>query len=127
LSPGEILLFNGRDHGHPTILANASQSEPVPVQRLFTFRIRRRRRGAYGYTIAAHVPIGLSGHGYLRSIYLHLGRTYAFRGRRRSYLSATCATPTGIIEALFAFAHISMSFDDSRTLSSALTSSCRVR
>jgi hypothetical protein len=127
LSPGEILLFNSREHGRPTILAQASQSEPVKVQRLFDFSIRHRRRGAYGYAIAADLPAGLGAHGYLSSIYLHLGRTYTYRGRRRSYLSAACATPTGIAEALFPFAHISMSFEDGRTLLSTLTRSCRVR
>ncbi|HET9153693.1 MAG TPA: hypothetical protein VFN85_06230 [Solirubrobacterales bacterium] len=127
VSPGEILLFNSRDHGRPSILAKASQSEPVPLRGLFVFSIRHRRRGAYGYVIAARVPPGISRDGYLKSIYLQLGRTYAFRGRRRSYLRAACAAPAGFRSALFPFAHASMSFADGRTLSSTLTRSCRVR
>jgi hypothetical protein len=127
VSPGEILLFNGRDHGHPSILAKASQTEPVPVQGLFVFSIRHRPSGAYGYVIAANVPAGLSRNGYLKSIYLHLGRNYTFRGRPRSYLRAACAAPAGFRSALFPFAHASMSFDDGLTLSSTLTRSCRVR
>jgi hypothetical protein len=127
VSPGEILLFNSRDHGQPSILAKASQSEPVPLQGLFVFSIRHRRRGAYGYVIAAKLPAGISRDGYLRSIYLHLGRDYSFRGRRRSYLRAACAAPAGFRAALFPFARASMSFEDGRTLSSTLTRSCRVR
>lgn len=127
LSAGEILLFNGRDHGRPTILAKASQTEPVPAQRLFVLHIHHRRRGTYGYVIEGEVPADLSRHGYLRSIYFNLGRTYTFRGRRRPYLRAACAAPAGFRSALFPFAHASLSFDDGRVLSSTLTRSCRVR
>lgn len=127
VSPGEILLFNSRDHGHPSILAKATQKEPVPLRGLFVFSIRHLRSGTYGYVIAADVPPGISRDGYLKSIYLHLGRTYAFRGRRHSYLSAACPAPAGFRSALFPFAHASMSFDDGRTLSSTLTRSCQVR
>jgi hypothetical protein len=127
VSPGEILLFNSRNRGQATVLAQAFQSEPVPLERIFVFKIRHRRRGAYGYTVAADVPVGLSRHGYLKSIYLHLGRTYAYRGRRHSYLSAACPAPAGFSVAVFPFAHASMSFVDGRTLASTLTRSCRVR
>jgi hypothetical protein len=127
VNPGEILLFNSRDRGQETVLAQAFQSEPVPLERIFVFKIRHRRRGAYGYTVAADVPVGLSRHGYLKSIYLHLGRTYTYRGRRHSYLSAACPAPAGFGVASFPFAHASMSFVDGRTLASTLNRSCRVR
>jgi hypothetical protein len=126
VSPGEILLFNGRDRGHEAILAHAYQTEPVPVSRVFVFRITHRG-GTYGTVIDAEVPPGLSRHGYLKSIYLHLGRTYAYRGKRRSYLSASCAAPAGFSRALFPFVRASMSFDDGRTLSSTISRTCRVR
>lgn len=126
VSPGEILLFNSRDHGRSAILAQASQTEPVPIERVFVFHIRHSG-GTYGTVISADVPAGLSRHGYLKSIYLHLGRTYSYRGKRRSYMSASCAAPAGFNQALFPFAHASMSFDDGRTLSSTISRTCRVR
>lgn len=126
VNPGEILLFNGRDHGHSAILAHAYQTEPVPISRLFVFHISHPG-GTYGTVINADVPSGLSRHGYLKTIYMDLQRSYTYRGERRSYLSASCAAPAGISKALFPFARASMSFDDGRTLSSVISRTCRVR
>lgn len=126
VTPGEILLFNGRSGGHAAILAHAFQSEPVPIERVFVFDIQRHSHGTYGTVVSAKVPTGISRHGYLNSIYLHLGRTYSYRGKRRSYLSASCSAPAGFSQALFPFAHASMSFDDGRTLSSTISRTCRV-
>lgn len=125
VTPGEILLFNGRSHGHTAVLAHAFQTEPVPIERLFVFDVRHTR-GTYGTVVSAKVPTGLSRYGYLSSIYLHLGRTYSYRGKRHSYLSASCSAPAGFNQALFPFAHASMSFDDGRTLSSTISRTCRV-
>jgi hypothetical protein len=125
VKPGELLLFNGKDKGQSAILVHAYQTEPVPISRLFVFRISHRA-GTYGTVIDANVPGGLSRHGYLKSIYLDLQRSYSYRGERRSYLSASCAAPAGFSQALFPFAHASMSFDDGRTLSSVVSRTCRV-
>lgn len=126
VTPGEILLFNSRYRGHTAVLARAFETEPLPIERVFVFRISHSG-GTYGTTVSAEVPAGLSRHGYLHSIYLNLGRTYSYRGVRRSYLSASCAAPSGFNQALFPFAHASMSFDDGRTLSSTISRTCRVR
>jgi hypothetical protein len=126
VTPGEILLFNGRSHGHSAIIAHAFQTEPVPGARVFIFRIHHTG-GTYGTVLSAQVPTGLSRHGYLKSIYLHLQRTYVYRGHRHSYLSASCAAPAGFDQALFPFAHASMSFAGGRTLSSTISRTCRAR
>jgi hypothetical protein len=127
VTPGEILLFNARDNGHPAVLAHAYQSEPVPIERVFVFDIQRRSHGTYGTVISAEVPKGLSRHGYLHSIYLHLQRTFTYRGKRHSYLSASCAAPKGFTQALFPFAHASMSFANGQVLSSTISRTCKVR
>jgi hypothetical protein len=48
-----------------------------------------------------------------------LHRTYDYRGKRRSYVSAACT-------ALFPFARATYSFDDDQALSVPLSRSCRV-
>lgn len=126
VSPGEVLLFNGRDHGHAAILAHVFQTEPIPVGRVFVFKIKHGH-GAYGNVVSADVPAALSSHGYLRSIYLQLQRRYTYRGKQRSYLSASCNAPAGFSQALFPFAHASMSFDDGSVLSSTISRTCRAR
>jgi hypothetical protein len=125
VSPGEILLFNTELHGHNAILALMYETEPAPLSRFVYFHIRHVP-GQFGTVLTGRFTEGIARNGYLRSIFLQLRRLYEFRGRPRSYLSASCAAPRGIHVASFPFAQASMSFDDGRTLSSTLTRSCRV-
>lgn len=123
---GEILLFNSVSRGRPVALAHISQGEPVSLNRVVVFRIRRTR-GTYGTVITAQLPEDLNRNGSLESIFLQLQRRYTFRGSSRAYLSASCAAPAGFPGAVFPFARVSMSFADGRTLSATLTRNCRVR
>jgi hypothetical protein len=123
---GEILLFNSVSHGRPAILAHVYQARPVALTRFLLFEIRRRR-GTFGTTIATQVSSDFNRNGYLSSIFLQLGRSYVFGGRRRAYLSASCSTPPGVPVAIFPFARVALSFDDGRTLSSTLRRSCKVK
>jgi hypothetical protein len=123
---GEILLFNSRSHGHPSILAHVFQRQPVPITRFIVFEIRRAG-GTFGTVISGEVPPEVNHNGYLKSIFLQLQRNYVSHGQIRSYLSASCPTPPGVKVASFPFARASMTFDDGRTLSSTLIRSCRAK
>jgi hypothetical protein len=123
---GEILLFNSVVGGRRAILAHIFQRDPAPITRIVVFNIRRSR-GALGTVISGRLPEVVSRNGYLKTISLQLQRRYRFRGRDRSYLSASCAAPAGFTVATFPFANTSMTFDDGRTLSSTLVRSCAVR
>lgn len=123
---GNLLLFNARVGGRPAILAHLHTLAPAPGTDLITFHIRHAR-GAFGTVVTARIPPALNRNGYLKSIFFRLQRSYSFRGRRRSYLSAGCAAPRGFPGAVFPFARASMTFDDGRTLSATLVRSCRVR
>jgi hypothetical protein len=121
-----ILAFNSLLDGRPAILAHVYGAEPAPVTRLYQFRISRKS-GPYGILLAASLPASSNRYGYLTAISLDLHRTYFYRGLRRSYLSATCATPPGIFRATFPFARAVMRFSDGRHLTARLIRSCRVR
>ena len=123
---GEILLFNAIDRGHPAVLAHVHQTQPIPLTRIFTMKIRRKR-GTFGTVISGSLPKGLNEKGYIKSIFLNLERRYRYRGRQRSYLSAACSAPAGFDIATFPFAKASMTFEGGRTLRSTLVRSCRVR
>jgi hypothetical protein len=126
LMRAEVLLFNAVVHGRPAILAHVYQSDPVPVTRLIVFEIGRGR-GAFGTVIEGRISEGVNRNGYLKTVYLQFQRRFTFHGQRRSYLSASCATPAGVPVALFPFANASMTFEDGRTLSSTMVRSCRAR
>ena len=121
----EVLLFNGLKNGRPAILSYVYQSEPTPVSYIVTFKIQRKA-GTFGTVITGELPPALNQNGYLTSIFLKFERRYVFRGRRHSYLSASCSAPAGFTVATFPFARASMTFDDGRTLSATLTRSCAV-
>lgn len=123
---GELLFFNAVANGRPLILAHLFERDPAPVTDIIEFRIRHKR-GTFGTVLTGRVPPKLNRNGYLRSIFLKLQRTYTYRGRRRSYLSAACSAPRGFPGAAFPFARASMTFDDGRTLFSTLVRTCNVR
>jgi hypothetical protein len=122
----EILLFNALDHGHTAVLAHVYETKPLPAAYLMTFKIRRQGHGTFGTVISGRLPSTFDRNGYVKSIFLHLGRRYAYRGRQRSYITATCAAPAGFNVATFPFAHASMTFADGQELASTLVRTCRV-
>ncbi len=108
------------------ILAHIYGTDPLPITRIIVFHIKRTR-GAYGTALRAAVPPVSNGYGYVKSMSLRFHRNYTFKGKRRSYISASCAAPRGFTVATFSFARASMSFDNGRTLTSTLVRTCRVR
>jgi hypothetical protein len=122
----DMLLFNGREHGRPAILAHVYQTQPTPLTQIVVFEIRHQE-GTFGTVITGQLPPELNRNGHLRAIFLQLERRYVSRGHPRSYLSAACSAPAGFTVATFPFARASMAFDDGRVLSSTLVRSCRVK
>jgi hypothetical protein len=122
----EILLFNAIVGGRRVIVAHVYQHEPVPITRVILFHIERGS-GAYGTVLEAAVPPSVNRTAYIKTIYLQLQRRFTYRGKQRSYLSASCAVPAGVTTATFPFAHAAVTFEDGRTLSSTMVRSCRVR
>jgi hypothetical protein len=123
---GRILAFNARVEGRRAILAHVYGNDPFPNSRTFVFHIRRGQ-GTYGTILTAAIPAQLNRYGYLKRIILELRRTFTYRGRVHSYLSAACAAPQGFSSAIFPFVRAGMTFADGRKLASVLTRTCRVR
>lgn len=123
---GRVVAFNARIGGQRAILAHVYGRAPIPISRVIVFRIRETT-GTFGTVITGDLPVATNRYGYLKRISLSLHRTYSYRGRRHSFLSAACAAPPGFPGATFPFARASMAFADGRTLSSTLTRGCRVR
>jgi hypothetical protein len=123
---GRVLAFNAVIGGRPAILAHVYGSDPVPNSRIIVFHIRRAH-GTFGTVFSAALPAYLNRNGYLKKISLNLRRTFVYRGRKHSYLSAACAAPPGFPGATFPFSKVSMAFADGRKLSSTLIRSCKVQ
>ncbi len=125
-SKGQVLAFNGNLHGRPVIYAHIFGTEPLPQSYVLAFRIRRTK-GEYATTLEAELPRVAAEWGYVSGISLTLQRSFTYKGKRRSYLSAGCPAPKGFPGATFSFAKASFGFEDGRLLSSKLQRSCGVR
>jgi len=63
---------------------------------------------------------------YLTHFDMTLKRTYTYKGKRRSYVSAACRAPAGFPGAVFPFAKARYGFDDGRELKTTVVRSCKV-
>jgi hypothetical protein len=123
---GTILAFNATLHGRQAILGQVYSVEPVHSTSVIVFKITHPS-GTFGTVLSGSVPNALTKYSYLKRISLQLHRTYAYRGRAHSYLSAPCSAPKGLSRASFPFVKASLSFADGRTLAATLTRTCKVR
>lgn len=123
---GKVLAFNTVIDGERAILAHIFGSKPFPNSRIFVFHVHNSR-GTFGTILTASLPKSINENGYLRRIVLNLRRDYVYRGRRHSYLSASCGAPSGATIGVFPFVRVGMAFADGRKLASTLIRTCTVR
>lgn len=123
---GEMVLFNGREHGQPILLAHVYGTEPVPTSYTLPLRITQTR-GTFGTVLSGTLPDVTSKVAFVTGMQMTIGRTYRHRGGIRSYLSAGCPAPKGFGGATFPFARASFGFKGGMTLSSTMRRSCGVR
>jgi hypothetical protein len=94
-STGPLVLFNGGVEGPvTTLLLHAYVNVPAPTAIVVKATITKIHEGRFGMRIQAEVPRIAGGAGSVTSFDLRVGRRYTYKGRKKSFLSASC--PTGI-------------------------------
>lgn len=92
---GPIILFNGGVHGGTThLLVHTYVDVPAPTAVVATVEITRIHRGHYGIHTVSQIPTIAGGSGSVIRFKLTIGRKFTYRGKRESYLTASC--PTGL-------------------------------
>jgi hypothetical protein len=124
---GRMLAFYGRDRGGPALLLHLHGKTPVRTTFVLPLRISRPSGGEFGTVLSARIPTLAGGVGSVTEVDLRIGRTYTYRGQRRSFISAACAAPSGFTVAIFPLVRGSFSFADGRRVETTLTRNCRVR
>ncbi len=124
-SRGRLIAFNGVEDGRHVIFAHVYGTDPLPTSYTVPFAIGRAK-GTFATTLTASLPRVTGEAGFITGMTLQLGRSFRFRGERRSYLTASCPAPEGFNVAPFGFVRASFSFAN-RTLSSVLRRTCRAR
>jgi hypothetical protein len=121
-----LLVFNGpRKEGHRLLLLHGYTHRP-PTTVVLPFKLERHR-GRFGLTIGADLPAALGPWPHLARFQMDLGRRYVYRGRRRSFLSASCPIPPRFTAGFFSLARITYTLAGGRRVSAAITRGCRGR
>jgi hypothetical protein len=124
---GEILAFNSRLHGRPGMLLHLYGSSPVRAAFVLPFEISHHRQGRYGAVFSTKIPELASDLGYVTEISMKIGRTYSYKGKSRSFLSARCAAPVGFTQVAYPLAKATFSFANGQRLTTGLLRDCKVR
>jgi hypothetical protein len=91
---GPITLFNGGVHGGATLLfIHTYVAVPAPTAVIATVKITHIHRGAFGLHVVAEIPRIAGGFGSPVRYKITVGRSFTYKGKERSYLTASC--PTG--------------------------------
>ncbi len=124
---GTVLVFNSSTRKRPGLLLHLYGSSPVRAAFVLPFRISRQSEGRFGTVFTTHIPRLASDKGYVTDIDLTIGRTYRYRGAKRSFISASCAAPAGFTGAFYELAKATFTFAGDQKLTSRLPGDCRVR
>jgi hypothetical protein len=92
---GPIVLFNGGLHGGATVIyIQTYVSVPAPTAIVATVKITSINRGHYGLHAVAQIPPIAGGSGSVTKFKLTINRTFTSKGKKQSYLTASC--PAGL-------------------------------
>lgn len=84
-------IYNGRPHdGHPVLLYKIYAHVPAATTYIFSAAVERAH-GKFGTKTTIRIPTIVSGHGALTSFKGRIGKTWTYRGRKASLLSARCS------------------------------------
>jgi hypothetical protein len=124
---GKVLGFNSTLHGRTAIAVYIGADSPVKASVVLMFKIARLQHGSFGTVLSTRIPEIAGSLGYVTDVSLSFGRRYTYRGRRLSFLSASCAAPSGFPGAIFSFARGSFAFANGQHLTSTVIRDCHVR
>lgn len=121
-----LLLFNGRTaSGRRVVLVHGYARRP-PTVVVVPFVVRRDR-GAFATKLVAHLPAALGPWPRFAHFEMTLSRRYAYRGRRRSFLSASCPIPPRFTAGFLALARATYTLSGGRRLPVEIVRGCRGR
>jgi len=120
-----LLAFNGRAEGRRAVILHAFAADP-PTTVVLPL-ILRRQGGRFGLALVADLPSALGPWPRFASFELTLSRRYTYRGRERSYLSASCPIPPSLTAGFFSLARAGVTLAGGGRISQGIARSCRGR
>ena len=127
LATGTMLAFYGKSNGKEALLLHLYAKAPVRTTFVLPLIISNKGGELFGTVLSAKIPTLAGGLGSVTQIDLKVGRTYTYRGQRRSFISASCPAPAGFPGAVFSLARGTFYFADGKKIETTLSRDCRVR
>lgn len=124
---GRMLAFFGLQNGKRALLLHLYITSPAQVTFVLPLIISKADEGQFGTLLSAKVPRLAGGLGSVTGIDLTVNRQYTYKGKRRSFLSASCAAPSGFTGGIFTLAQGRFHFAGGESLETTLTRNCKVR
>jgi hypothetical protein len=119
-----LLLFNGRTpEGRRAVLIHGFARRP-PTVVVLPFGMRRGQ-GAFGTALVADLPQALGPWPRFARFEMTLSRRYRHRGRRRSFVSASCPVPPRLTAGFLTLARATYTLVDGRRLGVEIVRGCR--
>jgi hypothetical protein len=120
-----LLAFNGRVRGHRAVILHAAATDP-PTVVVLPFLVQPGS-GRFGTALVADLPPSLGPWPHFARFEMTLSRRYLYRGRERSYLSASCPVPPRFTAGFFSFAHATFTLAGGHRIGTGIARSCRTR
>jgi len=120
-----LLAFNSRIGKRRAVLLHAGSGDP-PTSAVLPMLIRPGA-GRFGTALVGRVSAALGPWPRLRRFEITLFRRYEYRGRQRSYLSASCPLPPALTAGFFSFARTSYGFAGGARIATGIARGCRAR
>jgi hypothetical protein len=121
----KVLAFNSRAGGRRVVLLHAYTANP-PTVAVLPLQLRKGS-GRFGLSLVGNLLPALGPWPRLRRFEITLFRRYSYRGRPRSYLSASCPIPKSFTAGFFSFARVAFQLADGRRIGTGIARSCRAR
>jgi hypothetical protein len=123
---GPMLVFNAMPSGGKRRLLAQVYGRRPPSAFVLTFKVLKQA-GTFGTLIRTTLPKPARKWAYVTHFDMKLRRTYTYKGKRHSYISAACPAPEGFPGAVYPFARGKFTFAGGRALSTTLVRDCKVR
>jgi len=121
-SKAKLLLFNAPKG----IVMHLYTTEPLKGTFLVPMTLHKGS-GAFATVLRARFPKIAAGYGYLTGFEMIIDRKFSFRGKRQSYVLASCPAPKGFNRVSFELARVTYAFRTGLKVRTAAIRTCRAR
>lgn len=121
-----LLVFNGRTKvGRPAVWVHAYSSNP-PVSFVLPFTVRHQP-GSFRTVLVTTIRRSVGPWPHVANFQVTVSRDFTYRGKKHSYLNASCPVPRNFTAGFLSFARANYTFADGRRLRPQVVRSCRAR